>query len=425
MALTKLTTDLIDGSFGTEWVSTIQTSNFTAEAGKGYFVNTAADTITINLPTGVVGTEIVIQDYAGTFATNEVILNANGSEKIQGSALEGQITTNNATAVLIYQDATKGWTSQDVSLTQPTLTVDYLVVAGGGGGGGDLSGGGGAGGLLTNYGSTPVSLSTSVNYTITVGAGGGGGVAGSARNTEATRGSDGFSSTFNTITTTGGGGGGVYGDVSTSLDDGRAGGSGGGAGSKSSSEASGGSGVSGQGNDGGTGFDNPYAGGGGGGAGGAGGNAASGTSPGVGGVGLAINIISASNATTATVGEVSGSDVYFSGGGGGSDYEQDNTGTGGSGGLGGGGTGGFGSSNPNGLGGNADPNTGGGGGGGSWNGVPTTGGHGGSGVVILRYPSGYSITVGFGIIEASGSPFTESTDKVSVFTGGTGTITFS
>jgi hypothetical protein len=33
--------------------------------------------------------------------------------------------------------------------------------------------------------------------------------------------------------------------------------------------------------------------------------------------------------------------------------------------------------------------------------------------------------VGSGIIEASGSPFTESTEKVSVFTGGTGTITFS
>ncbi len=77
---------------------------------------------------GVVGTEIVIQDYAGTFGTNKVILNANGSEKIQGSALEGQITTNNATAVLIYQDATKGWTSQDVSLIPQNVVVSYLVV---------------------------------------------------------------------------------------------------------------------------------------------------------------------------------------------------------------------------------------------------------------------------------------------------------
>jgi hypothetical protein len=116
MALTKLTKNLIDGTFGTEWVSTIQTSNFTAVAGKGYFVNTTAGTITINLPAGVVGTEIVIQDYAGTFASNKVSLNPNGSEKIQGSTLQGQITTNNATATLVYQDATKGWTSQDMTL---------------------------------------------------------------------------------------------------------------------------------------------------------------------------------------------------------------------------------------------------------------------------------------------------------------------
>jgi hypothetical protein len=66
--------------------------------------------------------EITIQDYAGTFATNKVILNANGSEKIQGSTIEGRINTNNATAVLIYQDAIKGWTSQDVELDIHTIS---------------------------------------------------------------------------------------------------------------------------------------------------------------------------------------------------------------------------------------------------------------------------------------------------------------
>ena len=431
MALTKLIKDLIDGSLGTDWQATPKTANFTAVAGEGYFVNTTSAAITVTLPSSPsAGDEVSIIDYAGTADTNNITITS--SDNINGASDDVLINYERGGVSIVYVDPTQGWIAYNAANETATalepdisLTVDYLVVAGGGGGGGDLSGGGGAGGLLTNYGSTPVSLSTSVNYTITVGAGGSGGVAGSTRNTEATRGSDGFSSTFNTITTTGGGGGGVYGDASTSLDDGRAGGSGGGAGSKSSSEASGGSGTSGQGNDGGTGFDNPYAGGGGGGAGAAGGNAASGSSAGVGGVGLAVNIISTSNATTASVGEVSGSDVYFSGGGGGSDYESNNTGTGGSGGLGGGGTGGFGSSNPNGIGGNADPNTGGGGGGGSWNGQPTTGGSGGSGVVILRYPSAYTITVGSGITEASGSPFTESTEKVSVFTAGTGTISFS
>lgn len=192
MALTKLTKNLIDGTFGTEWVSTIQTSNFTAEAAKGYFVNTTASTITINLPAGVVGTEIVIQDYAGTFATNEVLLNASGSEKIQGSAIQGQITTNNATATLVYQDATKGWTSQDVTLVPQTTNVEYILIAGGASGGqGSTRGGGGAGGLATGT----QAFASSNSISITIGAG-----AASSSNGE---GVDGFDSTITgTITAT-------------------------------------------------------------------------------------------------------------------------------------------------------------------------------------------------------------------------------
>ena len=60
----------------TDWQSTIQTSNFTAVAGKGYFVDTTSGTITISLPAGVVGTEIAIQDYAGTFDTNKIVISA-------------------------------------------------------------------------------------------------------------------------------------------------------------------------------------------------------------------------------------------------------------------------------------------------------------------------------------------------------------
>lgn len=507
MALTKLTSNLIEGGTGTDWVTAIQTSNFTAAAGKGYFVNTTSQVLYVNLPVGVVGMEITIQDYAGTFGTNKVILNANGSEKIQGSALEGKINTNNATAVLIYQDATKGWTSQDVSLnattiswdtptgqsltystpspqssqgaaaaTFPTttftatkagkvisgtatiaglptgitaaqaitgsgagntltvtltgtfpaadyintnltlsgltvitpLTVDYLVVAGGGGGGGDLSGGGGAGGYLTNYGATALTLSVATNYLVTTGAGGRGGIAGSTRNTENTRGGDGSNSVFYNITATGGGGGGVYGDASSSLKNGRDGGSGGGAGAVGTSAGSGGVATSSptQGNNGGLGFASPpYSGGGGGGAGAVGQNAPTGNQGGNGGIGL-------TNAITVAT----GTGPYYAGGGGGSNYGGTTPGGGGSG---GGGTGGYGSVNPGGIGGNGTANTGGGGGGGSWNGVPTTGGAGGSGIVILRYPSGYVIS------GLSGTTTTVGSDKVTTFTNvGTGNIQF-
>ena len=67
------------------------------------------------------------------------------------------------------------------------------------------------------------------------------------------------------------------------------------------------------------------------------------------------------------------------------------------------------------------PNTGGGGGGGAYPGTGT-GGNGGSGVVILRYPSAYTITAGGSL---TSSTITDGTDKVTTFTAGSDTITFS
>ena len=64
-----------------------------------------------------------------------------------------------------------------------------------------------------------------------------------------------------------------------------------------------------------------------------------------------------------------------------------------------------------------DANTGGGGGG-----VDGAGTAGGSGVVILRYPSVNNITVGAGLTSTT---FTEGSNKVTVFTAGTGTISWS
>ena len=66
-------------------------------------------------------------------------------------------------------------------------------------------------------------------------------------------------------------------------------------------------------------------------------------------------------------------------------------------------------------------NTGGGGGTGSWI-YGGTGGAGGSGVVILRYPSAYTITAGGSL---TSSTITDGTDKVTTFTAGSDTITFS
>ena len=293
---------------------------------------------------------------------------------------------------------------------------EYLVVAGGGGSGssGGRSGGGGAGGLLTNYGGVKLSLTrgTAINFQV-----GGGGTAGGS-NSQGGNGTDSYLNLsaigLSDITASGGGGGG--GSASGSTANGRSGGSGGG-GATTTGTSSGGAGTIGQGNNGGTGVyaDPRYGGGGGGGAGavGANGNTSGSGVGGAGGIGSIVNILPAANigsgGAQVQVGEVSGSDVYYSGGGGGG-----STGTDGVGGLGGGGDGGTGSLTQE-----AGAANSGGGGGGAGSGIA-----GGSGVIILRYPSSVTCAVSAG--EATNSPFTEGTDKVTVITGtGTGTVTFS
>jgi hypothetical protein len=70
------------------------------------------------------------------------------------------------------------------------------------------------------------------------------------------------------------------------------------------------------------------------------------------------------------------------------------------------------------VGGNGTANTGSGGGGST---ASANGGSGGSGIVILRYPNQYSISGGAGLTFTTSSV---SGDKVTIFTAGTGNISF-
>jgi hypothetical protein len=403
----------------------IKTGNFTAENGKGYFVNTTSGVITMNLPSSPSAGNIVsIKDYAFTFANNNFKVDGNGSP-IGG--VDGTIPvtydTNGTSKTFVYVDGTKGWlvvnestdTSKEanplyVTATGGTITtvctnfrvhtftgpgtftvtcagnssgsntVDYLVVSGGGGAAGSqptytAGGGGGAGGYRESsgaasgcYTASPLGSGVSAlpvsaqGYPITVDGGGAGGTG------YGVRGSNGGNTTFSTITSTGGGGGGIYPCLS-----GNPGGSGGGGGGFNT--IPGGNGNTPpvsppQGNNGGNGRgpqSNCSAGGGGGGATTAGANSPSGATGGVGGTGATSSI----NATPT---------VRAGGGGGGGGS------TGGAGGPGGGGGGVTFSSAPGGAG---TANTGGGGGGvggdGSSPSNVKTGGAGGSGIVIIRY----------------------------------------
>jgi len=437
MALTKVKTGgLTDGSVtaaklaagvltggGTNWQSTIQTADFTAEASKGYFVNTTSGSITVTLPAGVVGEEIILQDYAGTFDTNKITITANGSEKIQGGTANKICNTENALVRLVYQDAIQGWTGDNIA--SESAVVNYLVIAGGGGGpSGYQAGGGGAGGYRASYnneasgggGSSENSIDVNIgtSYTVTVGAGGAGGPALNAITSGSYPG-NGSNSVFATVTSIGGGAGASYWNGTGNNNDGdggnkgRDGGSGGGTGLRQMNALAGGSGTTNQGYAGGgidAVYQSPYGGGGGGGAGAVGTTITSSTLLGHGGNGVSSTI--------------TGSAVTRAGGGGGGCYDGTNIANGGSGGGGAGGKLRISASNTTATAATAGSvNTGGGAGGEGIN--NTAGKAGGSGIVILRYPNTRTITIGSGL---TGTTATVGSDKVTTFTEGTGNIQF-
>ena len=423
------------------WDTTVKTNGtFTATAGVGYFCNTTAGTITVNLPAGTAGDSVAMVDYAGTWDTYKVTVAPNGSEKIGGVAEDATLNTERQSVTFVYIDGTEGWVNVLDSTSgvtgqppYPTATVsgacntlvtcgdykiatfkgpgtfcvssvsgtpandvaDYLVVAGGASGGirhpGNANGGGGAGGLRYSFAtytsptcapSHPIGAPTGVTlsvqgYPITVGGGGPGG----AGSPTASRGIAGSPSTgLGIVSTTGGGGG--AGSNNPTTGPGGDGGSGGGGGGGSPTGVPGGSGNTppvspSQGNDGGdAGPASPDASAAGGGGAIAVGGNGTPTANGAGGAGAGFP-----SAFGTAAGQPCGAYRYFAGGGGSGDSST--PAPKGDGGVGGGGAGGQGPSTVATAG---TANTGGGGCGGAST-TPACGaaGNGGSGVVIIRY----------------------------------------
>jgi len=422
------------GRTGTvDWITTPKVtgdSPITGVTGKGYFLNTTAGAITLNLPAGAAGSIVSLADYAGTWQTNNVTVTPNGSEKIGGTASSSTLSTEGQSVTFVYVDSTQGWINTmdstsnvrgetymtaSVSGACNTLTtvctnykvakflgpgtfcvsaigntdannlVSYVVSAGGAGGGygagAQTGAGGGAGGFrevvspTSPYTGSPIEgypsapnriIVTATGYPIVVGGGGA-----AAPGTSA-QGTPGVNSTFDTITSAGGGGGGS--PVGSPIYPGLAGGSGGGGASEGC--GSGGAGdtpptTPAQGFAGGTGTNSPpdLRSGGGGGA----------TAVGTGGT--PSPLVAGAGGAGATT-NITGAPVGYSGGGGGGaggpsscdvapGPASDGGGAGGSSGA---------------VGVNGTINTGGGAGGGK-GGPPgaTSGGAGGSGIVIIRY----------------------------------------
>ena len=392
----------------------IKTGTFTAVSGEGYFVNTSGGVSTVNLPAGVAGAIVGLKDYAGTWQTNAVTLNPNGSDNIGGgNTIDPTLAVQGGSVLLVFVDSTQGWLATSQSVTEspagtelfvcasggtpsqsgdyeirtftgpgtftvnalatnsPNNVIDYAVVAGGGGGGEGTSGGSGGGGAggYRSFTGTTVSVQA---YPVAVGAGG---TKGSGTGGGGSAGGQGGTSTFISNSSTGGGGGGSQG-----VPGGTNGGPGGSGGGGGYNNGTGGTGNTppvspSQGNNGGA-EANPGCNGGAGGGAGAVGASNTGTNISPGGVGIDIS---------PTFGPGVGASGFVAGGGGSGGYCA----AGGAGGNGGGGAG-AGGVPAAGVASNGTANTGGGGGGAaSRGGAPVApgmvAGIGGSGVVIIRF----------------------------------------
>ena len=119
------------GSTGeVSWDTTKKTASFTGVSGVGYFVDTTGGAVTVTLPSSPsAGNVIAVQDYTGTFSSNNLTFNRNGSN-INGAASNLIIDKANVAAQLIYVDATEGWRVVFTGSLE-SLSTTFLAATGG------------------------------------------------------------------------------------------------------------------------------------------------------------------------------------------------------------------------------------------------------------------------------------------------------
>ncbi len=116
-----------------EWQSVVVadgSTGLTAVAGRGYFINTTAGVITVTFPASPkIGDTIIINDYASTFATNNVTINLNGN-KLEANTGNALLSTNDQTHTFVFTDTTQGWkiVNQD---TGTSIQAQFISATGG------------------------------------------------------------------------------------------------------------------------------------------------------------------------------------------------------------------------------------------------------------------------------------------------------
>ena len=105
----------VDNSGGADWQAVHTTATLTAVAGNGYFIDTTANVCNVTLPAGVLGEEVSLIDYAGTFDTNNLTVTPDSGEKIQGQAADATLVSavERSAFTLVYSGAAQGWLLKD------------------------------------------------------------------------------------------------------------------------------------------------------------------------------------------------------------------------------------------------------------------------------------------------------------------------
>jgi len=86
------------------------TAAYTAVAGDQVFCDTkTTDAFTVSLPAGAVGSEVTLIDSQNYFASNNLTIDSNGSEKINSSTDNLALSANGQAITLVYANATVGW----------------------------------------------------------------------------------------------------------------------------------------------------------------------------------------------------------------------------------------------------------------------------------------------------------------------------
>ena len=110
---------------GLDWSTAVVTgSTVTAEAGRGYFINTTSNACTVTLPASPeVGDQIVLADYARTWATNAVTLDSNGNNfQGENDTYTVDYDTVGQSLNIVYADSTKGW----LPVSDDAVAFDHL-----------------------------------------------------------------------------------------------------------------------------------------------------------------------------------------------------------------------------------------------------------------------------------------------------------